>query len=285
MREPQGDTRPRWRRNACGRGSSPPRSFVGIFDTPLQKRAMSGTDFIQVIDSKEKKHHLFLGAQIAFHRRNALATKKGDAMKTKISQLAAAALLTAATASVAHAGFVGRTLQASYYYPDLATPYVSATATPATFTVGSATAVETTINVENVTQIAVDFTDTSLRVGFTTTLLNPTWNPTSFNGLVFDLLTGSAFSLTSASIDPSSTFGGFNASRVGFNDSRLTLDWGGLSYVNGTALLINFTSAPASVPEPGSLALLAMALAVSAYVARQKYTKAGAGARLSSAAS
>lgn len=201
-------------------------------------------------------------------------------MKSKIAQFAAAALFTVVTATAAHAGFVDRTLKATYYYPNLSTPYTSAPATPAEFTVSNVLAVETTINVEDVTQIAVDFTDSSLRFDFTTSLSNPTWNSTSFNGVVFDLLAGASLSLASASIDPSSTFSGFTASRVGFNDSQVTIDWNGLSYVNGTSLLINFTSAPASVPEPGSLALLGIALAAWTYIARQKHTKAVVDARL-----
>ncbi|MEO8408944.1 MAG: PEP-CTERM sorting domain-containing protein [Propionivibrio sp.] len=191
-------------------------------------------------------------------------------MKTKISYFAAAALLTAVTATSAHAGFVGRTLQATYFFPDLATSYTFATATPAAFTVGTAATVETTVDVEGVTQIAVDFTDTSLRFDFTTSLSNPTWTSDPFNGIVFDRLAGSALSLASASIDPSSTFGGFTDSRVSWSDNQLTIDWNGLSYVNGTSLLINFTSAPASVPEPGSLALLGMALVALACITRQK---------------
>lgn len=196
-------------------------------------------------------------------------------MKSKLSQFAAAALLTAVAATSAHAGFVGKTLQATYYVPDLSTPYPSATATPASFTVGAAPGVETTVGVEGVTQIAVDFTDASVRFGFTTSLPTPTWNSASFNGMVFDLLAGGPLSLTSASVDASSTLGGFTASRVGFNDAQLTIDWNGLSYVNGTSLLINFTSAPASVPEPGSLALLAMALTACGYIARRQRIASG----------
>lgn len=195
-------------------------------------------------------------------------------MKTKISQFTAAALLAAAAVSTAHAGFVDKTLQATYYYPDLATPYAQAIETPEVFTVTIAPAVETTVNVENVTQIAVDFTDTSVRFDFTTSLPTPTWGSSPFNGMVFDVLAGGPLSLTSATVDGSSTLGGFTASRVGFNDDQLTIDWNGLSYVNGTSLLINFTSTTASVPEPGSLALLAMALVGCGYIARQKHAKA-----------
>lgn len=198
-------------------------------------------------------------------------------MKTKISQFAAIALLTAATATAAHAGFVGRTLQATYFTPDLSTPYPLATATPQVFTVGTAPAVETIVDVEDVTQIAVDFTDTSLRLNFTTSLANPTWNATTFNGMVFDVLAGSPLSLAAASIDGSSTLSGFNASRVGLSDDQLTIDWNGISYVNGSSLLINFVSAPASVPEPGSLALLALALTAWAYIARRQRPQTGDG--------
>lgn len=194
-------------------------------------------------------------------------------MKTNISQFAAVALLAAVTATSAHAGFVGRTLDATYYYPDLFTPYDAlnqAIATPKTFTVGIPVIVETVVAVEGVTFIDVDFTDTTLSFNFTTSLINPTWATTPFNGLVFNRLAGSALSLGSASIDPSSNFAGFGASRVGFTDDQLTINWNGLSYVTGTSLLINFTSAPASVPEPGSLALMGVALGALAYSFRQK---------------
>lgn len=191
-------------------------------------------------------------------------------MKAEILQFATAALLSAAAASSVHAGFMGKTLQATYYVPDLATPYPSATATPTSFTVSVAPAVQTSVGVEDVTQIAVHFTDTSVRFDFTTSLSTPTWNPASFNGVAFDLLAGGPLSLASASIDPSSTLSGFNVSRVSLSNAQLTIDWNGLSYVNGTSLLINFTSAPASVPEPGSLALLAMALTACGCIARRK---------------
>ena len=245
--------------------------MLSIFLTPhSQKRPMKARFCSKWLSNKDKNPHCFFWRKNCLSFLSSICCPKGATMKTQISQFLAVAVLTAVAATSAQAGFVGRELKATYFVPDLATPYGSATATPATFTVGIAPAVETTVNVEKVTQIAVDFTDNSLRFDFKTTLETPTWNSASFNGMVFDLLTGSAFSLTSKSIDSSSTFTGFDASRVAFTDNQLTIDWKGLSYVNGTSLLINFTSAPASVPEPGSLALLGLALAGLAYCTRQK---------------
>ena len=196
-------------------------------------------------------------------------------MTKKFLGLAAAALITLVTATVAHAGFVGRTLSAEYFYPDLSTPYGPATVTPSPFVVGPGP--ETSINVEGVTTIVVDVTDTTLRFDFATILAAPTWNSTPFNGVVFNLVTGAPLSLLSASIDPSSTLGGLDASRVAFNDSQVTVNWSGLPYSNGTFLLINVASAAAvgAVPEPGTLALLAIALAALGTLRRQKLPVAG----------
>jgi hypothetical protein len=157
-------------------------------------------------------------------------------------------------ASASHAGLVGKRFDASYRYPDVSTTYPYATASPSTFTVGSG--VETIFDVERVTQISVDFSDSALTLVLTTSLTGPTWNSASFNGPVFDLVAGGPLDIVSAAVDSSTTMAGFDASRVSFNAGRIGIDWNGLSYGDGTKVVVNFTSA---IPEPSSWALAALA--------------------------
>lgn len=161
-----------------------------------------------------------------------------------------------ALASAAHAGLTGMEFSAYYAYPDIMTNYDSATVAPPTFIVGPGA--EASVNVENVTQIGIDFTDNSLTLVLTTTLENPTWNPSTFNGLVFDLIAGSPLGILSAAVDPATTMGGFDSSRISFDDGQIAINWAGLSYVDGTTVAVNFTHA---VPEPSSWLLVLGALA------------------------
>jgi hypothetical protein len=179
--------------------------------------------------------------------------------KSPVAVLSLALLITFSAVSAAHAGFIGRTVSAGYFFPDLATPYPFASATPPSFVVVDPGA-ETTIDVEGVTFITIDLTDTSLRFDFATVLTSPTWSTAPFNGVVLELIGGAPFSLLSASIDPSSTLSGFDLSDLTFSDTQVTANWNGLSYTNGTTLLINFTTA--AVPEPTTLSLLGITLVV-----------------------
>jgi hypothetical protein len=179
-------------------------------------------------------------------------------MKNLIWNAALPVLFMLGYANLAHAGFIGREVSAQYALPTVDTTYPNATATPPSFFVTDP-GVETVVNVENVTNISVDFTDQSLLIRFDTILQNPTWNSASFNGLLFKLISGSPFSLVSGTVDESSTLSGFDASRISFSDTQLALNWNGLSYVNGTTLRIDFESAQ-DVPEPATLALLGLGL-------------------------
>lgn len=165
--------------------------------------------------------------------------------------IVSACALTMATAS--HAGLVGKTFDTYYAFPDIDTPYGFATATPATFVVGAG--VETTFEVEDVTSISADFSDSALTLVLNTSLNQPTWNATSFNGLVFDLAAGGPLDIVSAAVDPGTTMAGFDASRVVFDAGRIGINWAGLSYVDGTTVTVNFTSA---VPEPSTWALFVL---------------------------
>lgn len=173
---------------------------------------------------------------------------------SKLIVPAAAMLL----AGAAHADLTGKSFAAYYGYPDSTTVYDKATATPSSFTVGPG--VETIFEIEGVTWVSVDFSDTSLKLVLTTVLTNPKWNSASFNGPVFDLTAGSALDIGSAAVDPATTLAGFDSSRVSFDAGRIAINWGRLSYTDGSTVVVNFTPA---VPEPsawlmalGGLALL-----------------------------
>lgn len=158
--------------------------------------------------------------------------------------------------SSAHAGFIGRQLGVDYFYPNQSSPYGPSVETPPVFIVGSG--IETVVNVENVTTITVDVSDTSMLFNFSTDHPGPTWLSNSFNGLIFNLISGNSFDFATASIDASSTFAGFDLSRVSFTDSQVAVNWQGLSYDSETILRINFEPNAAEVPEPATLSLLSL---------------------------
>jgi PEP-CTERM motif len=167
----------------------------------------------------------------------------------------------------ANAAFDGQSFNASYRVPSIDTPYPDATATPSSFVVGSG--VETTVNVENVTSIAVDFSDTSLDLLLTTSLSDPTWGTAPFNGLVFDLASPGTLGITGVTIDGLTSMSGFDASHVTVTGNRIAIDWNGLSYENGTRVVVDFDFASA-VPEPATYALMFAGLGLVGFSVRRK---------------
>ncbi|WP_292455037.1 PEP-CTERM sorting domain-containing protein [Methylibium sp.] len=131
------------------------------------------------------------------------------------------------------------------------TPFPSASFTPSSFVVGAG--VESLVNVEDLTSISIDFSDTGLSLVLNTTLAQPTWTTAPFNGLVFDLTSPGPLGITGASIDAQTTMIGFDSSRVILDNGRIAINWNGLSYVDGTRVVVDFTTA---VPEPETYALM-----------------------------
>ncbi len=155
--------------------------------------------------------------------------------------------------SAAHAGLAGQSLDAGYYLPDTVTPYGPAVFTPSSFVVGPG--LETIADVEGVTNLLIDFSDTSLTITLETVLATPTWNAASFSGLIFDSV--APLGIAAATVNASTTMAGFDDSRVTFNANQILVNWQGLSYVDGTELTIDF----GFVPEPGTALLLGLGLA------------------------
>lgn len=176
---------------------------------------------------------------------------------------AAAAVL--ATSVTARAGFDGTTFGVYYAVPTAGSQYAGATAAPSTFAVG--VGVESVVSVEGVTTIAIDFSDNSLDLRLGTVLNNPTWSQAPFNGLVFDLQAGGPINFTSATIGSGTTMAGFDLSRVSFSSSQITINWNGLSYADGTEVIVNFA---AQVPEPQTYVLLIAGLGAMALARRRR---------------
>ncbi|MDB6000677.1 MAG: hypothetical protein JWP52_2376 [Rhizobacter sp.] len=173
-----------------------------------------------------------------------------------------------AMCGAAHAGLNGQSFDGYYALPDPSNEYAGSVSAPPSFTVGAG--LETTITIEGVTSFAVDFSDASLDVVFATSLTDPVLGAQPFSGLVFNLLSPGPLGITSAQVGAGTTLAGFDASRIGITDGRITLDFNGLSYQDGSQVSIDFASVSA-VPEPSSYVLLFAGLAaVGAVAARRK---------------
>lgn len=154
--------------------------------------------------------------------------------------------------SAAEAGLIGTAMDAVYYYPDVGTPYTGASFTPAQFVVGAGQ--ETVGNVEGVTQLLINVSDSDLTIILHTILSLPTWGPAPFNGVI--LASPDGLDISSATVDPATTMAGFDNSRITFGPNEIVINWNGLPYSDGTAVKVDF----GFVPEPDALTLLGAGL-------------------------
>lgn len=143
---------------------------------------------------------------------------------------------------------IGDMMSVEWQYPTQGTTYSFASASPPTFTVGAGN--ETTINVENVTFVSVDFSANTLLLSFATVLPNPMWGNASQNGPVFEILSGNPFPTIS------SVFSSNAGSVSAFLDSGLLyVNLAGWSYGDGATVTVNFQNDPIATPLPGALPL------------------------------
>jgi hypothetical protein len=165
-------------------------------------------------------------------------------------------LLLLAAPVMGHAGLIGQEITASYRFPDVNSVYASASFTPDVFTVGAGQ--ESTGDLEGVTTFHVDFGDDFLNITLNTILGNPTWNGTSFNGIVF--VASLPHGILSATVDAATTMPGLDNSHVSFDADEIFVNWAGLSYVDGSVVRLNFGFEQGTVPLPGSLSLFGLGL-------------------------
>ena len=178
--------------------------------------------------------------------------------RTRNTFLAVTALLLAPIA--ANAGLIGQDITVDWLFPDTSSEFASDTVTvgagaeiscPGSFSLCSGFGVGADIDLGD-DSISLFVTSGSSR-----------WNSTSFNGYRFsDLSLGGAWS----SYVLTTNFTGLDATRISFDGTALLVNMAGLAANEGDY----FTFTLASVPEPGTLALLGLGLVGMGYARRRK---------------
>ena len=169
-----------------------------------------------------------------------------------IKTLIAALLLSTGLLSGAHAALLdGKTVTVEYYYPNPGT----------LFDMDSNGAYVVGDNVEIADlyfgYASLDISDTQLKLNFLSAdyILS-----SAFNGFKLSVAPGTTDAFTSVTVDALSHWLGFTADRISHGDDYIFVNWQGLSFDTETSLILNINGAPQPVPEPASLALLALAL-------------------------
>ncbi|SRR5258706_6344104 len=147
---------------------------------------------------------------------------------------------------IAHAGFMGNTVNVVDLYPDTSTVFSNL----GNRTVGAG------VEYSLPGQLFVDLGDTSIAVDFDGT---SSWLSGTFNGLRFADVNGTIPAITGVSIN-SNNMSGFDANRLSFDANDIFVNFQGLNFTADTLVTLNVTFAGAAVPEPATLALLGAGL-------------------------
>lgn len=184
--------------------------------------------------------------------------------KFSVSAFALCAMM---VAPLAHAGLIG-SVGIDYLYPNSSTVALSDTITVGgSLDCPGASPICTTYD-PSATQVfgvgttSITYSDTS----------DPNfYNTASFNGLEFTDLTFADSGTLSSFTLTGNTVAGLSSSDVSFTGNSIEVNLEGLA-ADGTFTL-NLSETPATVPEPGSMALMATALAGLAVLVRRRRVK------------
>lgn len=161
-------------------------------------------------------------------------------------------------ASLAQAGFIGKTVTGEHLYPDFLSPYETYTAVVSNSTEFNFVNMDgdSTTN-----DYSVDVSDTNLLI---TMLFSSGWTPVTFNGFHLADTNGTIDAISAVSISANNWIG-FDAPRITFDANNIWVNFQSLDFSPQDSLSLNVTfdtvqPPPPGVPEPATLALLGLGL-------------------------
>ena len=163
--------------------------------------------------------------------------------KFLLSTAAAALAIAAVLPSQASAAslLAGKTIQLRYIFPDAASTFEG----PVNYTVG------TSPDAVFFGLVNVKVTDT--QIFFSVPGFTGNFSGAAFNGLRLTDASNTVASFTSATLSPSSTFGGFTQSRISFDANNVNLNFQGLAIAPDGVAVVDLAG---GVPEPAAWALM-----------------------------